>query len=79
MKGGSLACEFGGLCSRVDLACFHGKTFLRVYLAGQFGRSSWLIYLKILKQEKHMLLSKERKSNEMYYGESVDCKSLCSQ
>jgi hypothetical protein len=66
-EGGSLAREFGGSCSRVDLACFHGKTFWRVYLAGQFGSfTQW-----ILKQERHMLLSKEK--NEMYYGESVDC------
>jgi hypothetical protein len=26
------------------LACFHGKTFWQVYLAGLFGGSSWLIY-----------------------------------
>ncbi len=43
-EGGSLAREFGGSRSRVDLACFHGKTFWRVYLAGLFGGSSWLIY-----------------------------------
>ena len=43
-RGGSLASEFGGSCSRVDLACFHGKTFWRVCLAGLFGGSSWLIY-----------------------------------
>jgi len=36
--------EFGGSCSRVDLACFHGKAFWWVYLAGLFGGSSWLIY-----------------------------------
>ena len=33
-KGGSLASKFGGSYSRVDLACFHGKTFWRVCLAG---------------------------------------------
>jgi len=36
-EGGSLASKFGGSYSRVDLACFHGKTFWRIYLAGQFG------------------------------------------
>ena len=36
-RGGSLASEFGGSCSRVDLACFHGKTFWRVHVAGQAG------------------------------------------
>ena len=44
-KGGSLAQEFGGSCSRVDLACFHGKTFWRVCLAGLFGGSIWRVYL----------------------------------
>ena len=44
-RGGSLASEFGGSCSRVDLACFHGKTFWRVCLAGLFGGSVWRIYL----------------------------------
>ena len=34
---GSLANEFGGSYSRVDLACFHGKTFWRVSLAHLFG------------------------------------------
>ena len=33
-KGGSLARKFGGSYSRVDLACFHGKTFWHIYLAG---------------------------------------------
>ena len=52
-KGGSLAQEFGGSCSRVDLAYFHGKTFWRVCLAGLFGGSSWLIYSAgFSKQEK---------------------------
>ena len=32
-----MASKFGGSYSRVDLACFHGKTFWRVCLAGQFG------------------------------------------
>ena len=44
-RGGSLASEFGGSCSRVDLACFHGKTFWWVWLAGLFGGSSGLIHL----------------------------------
>ena len=51
-EGGSLAREFGGSCSRVDLACFHGKTFWRVCLAGQFGGSSWLIYSIGFKTER---------------------------
>ena len=60
-KGGSLASEFSGSCSRVDLACFHGKTFWRVCLAGQFGGSSWLIYsVGFQSKEKHMLLNKEK-------------------
>jgi hypothetical protein len=42
---GSLASEFGGLFSRVDLADFHGKTFWRVILADLFGGSFWHIYL----------------------------------
>ena len=44
-RGGSLASGFGGSCSRVDLACFHGKTFWRVCLAGQFGGSVWRVNL----------------------------------
>jgi hypothetical protein len=55
----------------VDLACFHGKTFWRVCLAGHFGGSSWLIHSMDFKARKNMLLNKEK--NEMYYGESVDC------
>jgi hypothetical protein len=55
----------------VDLACFHGKTFWRVCLAGHFGWSSWLIHSMDFKARKNMLLNKEK--NEMYYGESVDC------
>jgi len=70
-----LAREFGGSCSRVDLACFHGKTFWRVCLAGLFGGSSWLIHLAgFQSKEKHVVEQrKEIESNEMYYGESVDC------
>ena len=61
-RGGSLASEFGGSYSRVDLACFHGKTFWRVCLAGLFGGSSWLIYFVGFKgKEKHMLLNNEKK------------------
>ena len=61
-EGGSLASEFGGSCSRVDLACFHGKTFWRVCLAGLFGGSSWLIHLAgIQSKEKNMLLNKKKK------------------
>ncbi len=61
-RGESLASEFGGSCSRVDLACFHGKTFWRACLAGLFGGSSWLIHLAgFQSKEKHMLLSKETK------------------
>ena len=48
-KGGSLASEFGVSHSCVDLACFYGKTFLRVCLAGLYGGSSWRIYLMISK------------------------------
>ena len=59
-KGGSLACEFGGSCSRVDLACFHGKTFWRVCLAGHFGGSSWLIHSMDLKQGKTCCWTKKR-------------------
>ena len=44
-RGGSLASEFGGSCSRVDLACFHGKTFWRVHLAGPLGGSIWRVKL----------------------------------
>ncbi len=63
-RGGSLASEFGGSCSRVDLACFHGKTFWRVCLAGLFGRSSQLIYsVGLQSKEKHMLLN--NKGNRM--------------
>jgi hypothetical protein len=45
-------------------------------LAGLLGGSVWRVKLAhlfsgFLKQERHMLLSKEK--NEMYYGESVDC------
>jgi len=29
----------------VDLACFHGKTFWRVCLAGLFGGSVWRVSL----------------------------------
>ncbi len=43
-KGGSLASKFGGSYSRVDLACFHGKTFWRVCLAGQFGTFIWQVF-----------------------------------
>ena len=71
-----MASEFGGSCSRVDLACFHGKTFWRVYLAGLFGGSSWLIYSAgFSKQEKTYVVEqrKEIEENVMYYGESVDC------
>jgi hypothetical protein len=59
----------------VDLACFHGKTFWRVCLAGLFGGSSWLIYsVGFQSKEKHVVEQrKEIESNEMYYGESVDC------
>ena len=61
-RGGSLASEFGGSCSRVDLACFHGKTFWRVCLAGLFGGSIWLIHLAgFQSNEKEMLLSKKKK------------------
>jgi hypothetical protein len=49
----------------VDLACFHGKTFWRIYLAGQFGTFS----SGFQSNEKDMLLSKKRKEKErnMYY------------
>ena len=60
----------------MDLACFHGKTFWRVCLAGLFGGSVWLIHLAGFQgNEKDMLLSKKKKkkSNEMNHGESVDC------
>ena len=57
-RGGSLASEFGGSYSRVDLACFHGKTFWRVCLAGQFGTFIWRVFIS---NEKDMLLSKKRK------------------
>ncbi len=71
-EGGSLASKFGGSYSRVDLACFHGKTFWRVCLAGQFGAFIWRVFIS---NEGDMRLSKKRKrkSNEMYYSESVDC------
>ena len=71
-RGGSLASKFGGSCSRVDLACSHGKTFWRVCLAGQFGTFIWRVFIS---NEKDMLLikKKKRKSNEMYYSEPVDC------
>ncbi len=70
-----MASEFGGSHSRVDLACSHGKTFRRVCLAGPFDRSSWRIYSMGFESKENMLLNKEKKqkSNEMYYGESVDC------
>ena len=57
-KGGSLASEFGGLFSRVDLADFHGKTFWRVILAHLLGGFSQVM--------KSKLLSKEREVKEMY-------------
>ena len=57
-RGESLASEFGGSCSRVDLACFHGKTFWRVCLAGQFGSFIWRVFTS---NEKDMLLSKKMK------------------
>ncbi len=44
-EGGISGSKFGGSYSRVDLACFHGKTFWRVCLAGLFGGSVWHIYL----------------------------------
>jgi hypothetical protein len=71
-KGGSLARKFGGSYSRVDLACFHGKTFWRVCLAGQFGTFIWRVFIS---NEKDMLLNKKekKKSKGMYYSESVDC------
>jgi hypothetical protein len=74
-KGGSLASKFGGSHSRVDLACFYGKTFWRVCLAGQFGGSSWLIYSIGFKTEKTYAVEQGKKweGYEMYYGESVDC------
>jgi hypothetical protein len=57
----------------VYLACFHGKTFGRVRLAGQFGGSSWLIYSIDFKARKTYAVEQRKKKNEMYYGESVDC------
>ncbi len=44
-------------------------------LVGLLGGSSWLIHLAgFQSKEKYMLSSKkEIESNEMYYGESVDC------
>ena len=51
-RGGSLASEFGGSCSRVDLACFHGKTFWRVKLAHSFGGSSKQGKTYAVEQEK---------------------------
>jgi hypothetical protein len=45
----------------VDLACFHGKTFWRVCLAGQFGGSSWLIYsMGFLKQGKTYVVEQRK-------------------
>ena len=49
--------NFGGSYSRVDLACFHGKTFWRVCLAGQFGAFIWRVFTS---NEKDMLLSKKK-------------------
>ena len=50
----------------VDLACFHGKTFWRVCLAGLFGGSSWLIHLAgFQSNEIDMLLSKKRNRKVM--------------
>ena len=60
-KGGSLAREFGGSCSRVDLACSHGKTFWRVCLAGPFGKSSWRIYSMGFESKENMLLSRRNR------------------
>ena len=68
-----MASAFGVSYSRVDLACFHGKTFRRVRLAGQFGGSSGLIYSIDLKAREHTVEQKEIEKNEMYHGESVDC------
>ncbi len=70
-KGGSLASKFGGSYSRVDLACFHGKTFWLVYLAGQFGTFIWRVFIS---NERHAVeQEKKKKSKGMYYSESVDC------
>jgi hypothetical protein len=46
----------------VDLACFHGKTFWRVCLAGQFGAFIWRVFIS---NEKDMLLSKKRNRKVM--------------
>ncbi len=61
-KGGSLASKFDGSYSRVDLACFHGKTFWRIYLVGQFGTFIWRVFMS---NGKDVLLSKKRKEKEM--------------
>ena len=65
-RGGSLASEFGVSCSRVDLACFHGKTFWRVCLAGLFGGSVWRVSLAhsfggFSKQGKTYAVEQEKK------------------
>ncbi len=60
-EGGSLASEFGGSFSRVDLAGFHGKTFWLIL----FGGSVWHIHLEgFQSNEKDMLLSKKRKEKK---------------
>ena len=63
-RGESLASEFGGSCSRVDLACFHGKTFWRVCLAGLFGGSSWLIHLAGFQSKEKIHVIEQEKEIE---------------
>jgi hypothetical protein len=48
----------------VDLACFHGKTFWRVHLAGLFGGSSWLIHLAGFQSKEKIHVIEQEKEIE---------------
>ena len=68
----NLAGHVRGWIWRVSMARHLGGSAQRVYLAGQVGSFIWRVFKA---KRKYMLLNKKKKqkSNEMYYGESVDC------
>ncbi len=63
-KGGSLASKFDGSYSRVDLAYFHGKTFWRVRLTGQFGTFIWRVFIS---NERHAVEQEKKRKVKEYY------------
>ena len=71
----NLAGHTRGWIWHVSMARHFGGSVWRVCLAGQFGSFIWRVFTS---NEKDMLLSKKKKqkSNEMYYGESVDCNAI---